>query len=49
MTELKVTNQLDSFVQKIVMAEFILLILHFPERDEEKHKKRSPKKNWLPD
>jgi len=48
--EVKTTNRLDSLVQKIVMVEFIVLILQFPERDEEKHKKDLPeKKNWPPD
>ena len=39
MTEEKITNQLYNFMQKVFLAEFKAIILNFPERDEEKHKK----------
>ena len=44
MTEVNMTNRLDRFVQKVITVEFKVLILHFPERDEEKHKKYLPGK-----
>jgi hypothetical protein len=49
MTEVKMTNRLDSFVQKVVMAGFKILVLNFPESDEENTRKISQKKNWPPD
>jgi hypothetical protein len=44
MTEVKTTNRLDSFVQKVVMADCKVLKLHFPERDGGKHKKYLPER-----
>ena len=45
---LKMTNRLDRLLEEVVMAEFIVLILHFPESAEENHQKDLPEKKTGP-